>query len=47
MEFGIFKGLLALLFFGAVFVFGLWQLAALRRVTPKRDAAEDADGPQR
>lgn len=31
MEYGIFKALLGLLFFGSVFVFGLWQLAALRR----------------
>jgi hypothetical protein len=35
MEFAEFKGLLALLFFGSVFAFGFWQLAALRRDSRK------------
>lgn len=39
MDYGAFKGLLGLLFFGAVFVFGFWQLAALRR-----DRHGDRDG---
>lgn len=38
MDYGIFKALQGLLFFGAVFAFGLWQLASLRRSrgTPAR-----------
>jgi O-antigen ligase len=38
-DYGVFKGLLGLLFFGAVFVFGFWQLAALRR-----DRRKEQDG---
>jgi hypothetical protein len=47
MEYGVFKASLALLFFGSVFVFGFWQLVALRRSapnseeTPRRGATHD------
>lgn len=36
MEFAAFKALLALLLFGAVFVFGFWQLASLRRTDDRQ-----------
>jgi hypothetical protein len=40
VDFGTFKALQGLLFVGAAFAFGLWQLAALRR---SRRRAEDKE----
>lgn len=40
MDYGIFKALQGLLFFGAVFAFGFWQLASLRRSRVKRAEAK-------
>jgi hypothetical protein len=37
MDYSTFKGLQALLFFGAVFAFGLWQLASVRRARRRDD----------
>ncbi|MEM1191205.1 MAG: hypothetical protein AAGI72_21930 [Pseudomonadota bacterium] len=39
MEYGLFKGLQALLFFGAALGFGIWQLIAVNREI--RKAAEN------
>ncbi|MEE4277403.1 MAG: hypothetical protein V2I82_02930 [Halieaceae bacterium] len=39
MEYGAFKALQALLFFGAAFGFGIWQL-----VTVNREIRRDAEG---
>ena len=45
MEFGVFKPLLGLLFFGAVFALGIWQLIDLKRHTkPKK---QDGDRSER
>lgn len=41
IDYGIFKGLLGLLFFGSVFVFGFWQLAALKRDRNRRRDEDD------
>lgn len=46
MEYGIFKALLGLLFFGSVFVFGFWQLAALRRDERRRPPQPQGDRPR-
>ncbi|MGB5200471.1 MAG: hypothetical protein WBR56_11295 [Sedimenticolaceae bacterium] len=44
MEYGVFKALLGLLFFGAVFAFGIWQLVDLKRDTrPKKQDRDHAD----
>jgi hypothetical protein len=40
MEYGTFKALQGVLFFGAALGFGLWQLALLRRLRRKRDEAQ-------
>lgn len=44
VDYGIFKALQGLLFFGAVFAFGFWQLASLRRSRGKAasEAANDS-----
>lgn len=36
MDYGTFKALQGVLFFGAALGFGLWQLAVLRRLRRKR-----------
>jgi hypothetical protein len=44
MEYGAFKALQALLFFGAAFGFGIWQLIAVNREIRKaaeREANDD------
>ena len=40
MEYGAFKALQALLFFGAAFGFGIWQLVAVNREI-RRDATRE------
>jgi hypothetical protein len=39
MEYGSFKALLGLLFFGSVFLFGFMQLSSLRRERERSDSA--------
>lgn len=50
MDYGTFKALMAVLFFGSVFAFGLQQLASLRRArinAPQEGPAEVArSGPR-
>jgi hypothetical protein len=42
VEYGIFKPLLGLLFFGAVFAFGIWQLIDLKRDRKRKERDEHA-----
>ena len=42
MEYGTFKTLQAILFFGSAMGFCLWQLAALRRLKRERLRADDS-----
>ncbi|MEM8489966.1 MAG: hypothetical protein AAF756_03995 [Pseudomonadota bacterium] len=44
MDYGLFKGLQALLFFGAAFGFGIWQLIALERDRPESGNDKQNDG---
>jgi hypothetical protein len=41
VEYSTLKPLLGLLFFGAVFAFGLWQLADLKRDRKQEDRDEE------
>ncbi|MEL7044579.1 MAG: hypothetical protein AAGL66_06090 [Pseudomonadota bacterium] len=43
MEYGLFKGLQALLFFGAAFGFGIWQLIAVNREIRKAAEKEKSE----
>jgi hypothetical protein len=45
MEYGVFKALQALLFFGAAFGFGLWQLIAVSREIRGDDRSSRSDQP--
>jgi hypothetical protein len=44
LEYGTFKMLQFVLFFAPVFIFGFWQLAALRRLEGERRARKEAQG---
>jgi hypothetical protein len=41
MDYGSFKGLLGLLFFGSVIGFALWQLMSVRRARRRGDSPTD------
>jgi hypothetical protein len=43
MDYGIFKAFQALLFFGAAFGFGVWQLIAVNREIRRHAEREEAD----
>jgi len=43
MEYGDFKALQALLFFGAAFAFGFWQLISVNRKIRERAADEQSE----
>lgn len=43
MDYGAFKGLQALLFFGAAFGFGIWQLIAVNREIRRAAEREASD----
>jgi hypothetical protein len=43
MDYGIFKAFQALLFFGAAFGFGVWQLIAVNREIRRNAEREEAD----
>lgn len=42
MDYGLFKGLQGLLFFGAAFGWGIWQLVALKRDARKAEELEES-----
>ena len=42
VEYGIFKPLLGLLFFGAVFALGIWQLIDLKKDRKQKERDDDA-----
>ena len=43
MDYGIFKALQGVLFFGAAFGFGIWQLIAVNREIRKHAETDEAD----